>query len=205
MTWHRYRARLSMDVPIGGGEGTAPRSRQLGPVAEEAVRAVQNGPLCRRSCTRTCCAPVGMGRSRLLSCLSQSQCVTDQLGMLACLCFLLIRRLPKKGARAVQVLRDQSSFSSWYFIEHASIGDLNVNVTIALTSSVLASRGRTPNPHCSVAGRMLVDRGSTAGTGRAPSQAAAQLLAHLPVRVHGHPAQLLAGNSLASTKGWDVT
>ena len=40
-----------------------------------------------------------------------------------------------------QVLRDQSSYSSWYFIEEAHIGDINANVTIALTSSVLAGRG----------------------------------------------------------------
>ena len=39
------------------------------------------------------------------------------------------------------MLRDQSSFSSWFFIEQASIGDLNINVTIALTSHILASRG----------------------------------------------------------------
>ena len=41
----------------------------------------------------------------------------------------------------LQVLRDQSSYSSWYFIEQASIGNLNANVTIALTSSVLSGRG----------------------------------------------------------------
>ena len=39
------------------------------------------------------------------------------------------------------MLRDQSSFSSWFFIEQVSIGDLNINVTIALTSHILASRG----------------------------------------------------------------
>lgn len=39
------------------------------------------------------------------------------------------------------MLRDQSSYSSWYFIEQASIGDINANVTIALTSSVLSGRG----------------------------------------------------------------
>ena len=38
------------------------------------------------------------------------------------------------------MLRDQSSYSAWFFVEHASIGDINVNVTIALTSSVLAAR-----------------------------------------------------------------
>ena len=41
------------------------------------------------------------------------------------------------GTAALQVLRDQSSYSSWYFIERASIGEINANVTIALTSSVL--------------------------------------------------------------------
>ena len=35
------------------------------------------------------------------------------------------------------MLRDQSSYSSWYFIERAYIGEINANVTIALTSSVL--------------------------------------------------------------------
>jgi hypothetical protein len=38
------------------------------------------------------------------------------------------------------VLRGQSADSSWFFIEQARIGDINANVTIALTSSILASR-----------------------------------------------------------------
>ena len=38
------------------------------------------------------------------------------------------------------MLRDQSSYSSWYFIERAYIGEINANVTIALTSSVLNTR-----------------------------------------------------------------
>jgi len=41
-----------------------------------------------------------------------------------------------------QVLRDQSSYSSWYFIERAYIGEINANVTIALTSSVLGGGGK---------------------------------------------------------------
>ena len=41
-----------------------------------------------------------------------------------------------------QVLRDQSSYSSWYFIERAYIGEINANVTIALTSSVLTGAGK---------------------------------------------------------------
>jgi len=40
------------------------------------------------------------------------------------------------------VLRDQSSYSSWYFIERAYIGEFNANVTIALTSSVLGGGGK---------------------------------------------------------------
>ena len=45
-------------------------------------------------------------------------------------------------------MRDQSSFSAWYFIEHANIGDLNINCTIALTSSILTSPygAQTPTP-----------------------------------------------------------
>lgn len=35
------------------------------------------------------------------------------------------------------MLRDQSSYSSWYFIERAYIGEIHANVTIALTSTVL--------------------------------------------------------------------
>ena len=38
------------------------------------------------------------------------------------------------------VLRGQSSHSSWFFVESARIGDINANVTIALTSSILAAR-----------------------------------------------------------------
>lgn len=37
-------------------------------------------------------------------------------------------------------MRDQSSYSSWYFIERAYISEINANVTIALTSSVLSNR-----------------------------------------------------------------
>lgn len=45
------------------------------------------------------------------------------------------------------MLRDQSSYSSWYFIERAYISEINANVTIALTSSVLAQRqGSTAPP-----------------------------------------------------------
>jgi hypothetical protein len=52
----------------------------------------------------------------------------------------------------LQVLRDQSSYSSWYFIERAYIGEINANVTIALTSSVLGGggkgeRGSAPQEH----------------------------------------------------------
>ena len=45
-------------------------------------------------------------------------------------------------------MRDQSSFAAWYFIEHAEIGDLNINCTIALTSSILTSPygAQTPTP-----------------------------------------------------------
>lgn len=38
------------------------------------------------------------------------------------------------------MLRGQSAHSSWFFIESAHIGDINANVTIALTSSILAAR-----------------------------------------------------------------
>ncbi len=38
------------------------------------------------------------------------------------------------------MLRGQSSHSSWFFVESARIGDINANVTIALTSSILAAR-----------------------------------------------------------------
>ncbi|KAK9867090.1 hypothetical protein WJX84_006946 [Apatococcus fuscideae] len=54
----------------------------------------------------------------------------------------------EKELRELQVMRDQSSFSAWYFIEHAEIGDLNINCTIALTSSILTSPygAQTPTP-----------------------------------------------------------
>eukprot|EP00891_Asterochloris_glomerata_P007978 jgi/Astpho2/7978/Aster-x0337 len=45
-----------------------------------------------------------------------------------------------KELRELQIMRGQSSYTSWYFIEHAEIGDFNINVTIALTSSVLTNR-----------------------------------------------------------------
>lgn len=37
----------------------------------------------------------------------------------------------------VQVMRGNSSYTSWYFVERAEIGDVNVNVTISLSSSIL--------------------------------------------------------------------
>lgn len=38
----------------------------------------------------------------------------------------------------LQVLKDQSNLSNWYFIEEASVSDININCTITLTSKVLA-------------------------------------------------------------------
>lgn len=38
------------------------------------------------------------------------------------------------------VLRGQSAHSSWFFVESARIGDINANVTIVLTSFILAAR-----------------------------------------------------------------
>lgn len=40
-------------------------------------------------------------------------------------------------------MKAQSSYSSWYFIERATIGDIRINCTIALTSQILNS-GRRP-------------------------------------------------------------
>ena len=34
-------------------------------------------------------------------------------------------------------MRGHSSYTSWYFVERAEISDINVNVTISLTSSIL--------------------------------------------------------------------
>ncbi len=40
--------------------------------------------------------------------------------------------------RELQVLKDQSNLSHWYFIEQASISDVNINCTITLSSRVLS-------------------------------------------------------------------
>lgn len=38
---------------------------------------------------------------------------------------------------AVQVMRGHSSYTSWYFVERIEISNINVNVTISLSSSIL--------------------------------------------------------------------
>lgn len=44
-------------------------------------------------------------------------------------------------------MKAQSSYSSWYFIERATIGDIRVNCTIALSSQILNSgRRQTTEP-----------------------------------------------------------
>ena len=42
----------------------------------------------------------------------------------------------------LQAMKSQSSYSSWYFIERATIGDIRVNCTIALSSQILNSGRR---------------------------------------------------------------
>lgn len=44
----------------------------------------------------------------------------------------------------LQAMKAQSSYSSWYFIERATIGDIRLNCTIALSSQILNS-GRRPS------------------------------------------------------------
>ena len=41
-------------------------------------------------------------------------------------------------------MKAQSSYSSWYFIERATIGEIRVNCTIALSSQILSSGTRRP-------------------------------------------------------------
>ncbi len=56
-----------------------------------------------------------------------------------------------------QTLQSQSSYSAWYFIESAHISDINANVTIALTSSILATRQDT-NAQAAESGPTLFSR-----------------------------------------------
>lgn len=42
-------------------------------------------------------------------------------------------------AVCLQVMRGHSSYTSWYFVERAEISNINVNVTISLSSSILSS------------------------------------------------------------------
>lgn len=46
---------------------------------------------------------------------------------------------------AAQAMKAQASYSSWYFVERAAIGDIRVNCTIALSSAILASSRRSPD------------------------------------------------------------
>ena len=48
----------------------------------------------------------------------------------------------EKETRNLEVLHGQSDLSSWYFIESAQIGGININVTVSLSSRLLASAGR---------------------------------------------------------------
>ncbi len=50
------------------------------------------------------------------------------------------------AAPRTQAMKAQASYSSWYFVERAAIGDIRVNCTIALSSAILASSRRTPTP-----------------------------------------------------------
>ncbi len=43
-------------------------------------------------------------------------------------------------------MKAQASYSSWYFVERAAIGDVRVNCTIALSSAILSSSRRAPAP-----------------------------------------------------------
>lgn len=44
-------------------------------------------------------------------------------------------------------MKSQSSYSSWYFIERATIGDIRVNCTISLSSQILNSGRRDQRAH----------------------------------------------------------
>jgi hypothetical protein len=60
-----------------------------------------------------------------------------------------LRWVQERELKELAVLRGQSAHSSWFFIESARIGDVNANVTIVLTSSILAARhgGSAPPEH----------------------------------------------------------
>ncbi|KAL3135445.1 hypothetical protein ABBQ32_007626 [Trebouxia sp. C0010 RCD-2024] len=45
----------------------------------------------------------------------------------------------EKELRELEMMRGHSSYTSWYFVERAEIGDINVNVTISLSSSILTT------------------------------------------------------------------
>ena len=47
----------------------------------------------------------------------------------------------------LQAMKSQSSYSSWYFIERATIGDIRVNCTISLSSQILNSGRRDQRVH----------------------------------------------------------
>ncbi|BDA48868.1 probable vacuolar protein sorting-associated protein 13A at C-terminar half [Coccomyxa sp. Obi] len=68
-----------------------------------------------------------------------------------------LRWVQERELKELAVLRGQSAHSSWFFIESAHIGDINANVTIALTSSILAARhGATaPEPASGLFRRLI--------------------------------------------------
>ncbi|KAL0018632.1 hypothetical protein WJX77_009530 [Trebouxia sp. C0004] len=47
--------------------------------------------------------------------------------------------IQEKELRELEVMRGHSSYTSWYFVERAEISNVNVNVTISLSSSILST------------------------------------------------------------------
>ncbi len=65
---------------------------------------------------------------------------------------LLYRTLSLNGLLLplAQTLQSQYSYSAWYFTQSTHVSDINMTVTIALMSSILATRQATNIPRMSM-------------------------------------------------------
>ena len=68
-----------------------------------------------------------------------------------------------REAAELAVLRGQSAQRSWFFIQSARIGAINANVSISLTSSILAARSGDAPAAAAASGASPSDGGGPAG------------------------------------------
>lgn len=84
-----------------------------------------------------------------------------------------------REAAELAVLRGQSAQRSWFFIQSARIGAINANVSIALTSSILASRSGDATAAAAVGGAAAPEGKAPAGEPGGPAGGVGGLFSRL--------------------------